>query len=37
MHEQYPISYQEHATIEEENVLFEGVVQAAATRLLRKE
>jgi len=31
MHEQYPISYQEHATIEEENVLFEGVVQAAAT------
>lgn len=31
MHEQYPISYQEHATIEEENILFEGVVQAAAT------
>jgi ribosomal protein S18 acetylase RimI-like enzyme len=30
MRELYPISYQEHATIEEENVLFEGVVQAAA-------
>ena len=30
MKEQYPISYQEHATTEEENILFEGVVQAAA-------
>ena len=30
MQEQYPISYQEHATIEEEEALFEGVVQAAA-------
>jgi ribosomal protein S18 acetylase RimI-like enzyme len=31
MKEGYPISYQEHATTEEENILFEGVVQAAAT------
>lgn len=30
MQERYPISYQEQATTEEENVLFEGVVQAAA-------
>ena len=29
MKEQYPISYQEHATTEEENILFEGVVHAA--------
>ena len=31
MKEHYPISYQEFATAEEENILFEGVVQAAAT------
>src|SRR3990167_8052028 len=31
MQKQYLISYQEHATIEEENVLFEGIVQAAVT------
>jgi len=31
MKERYPISYQEHATTEEENILFEGVVQAAVS------
>ena len=31
MKEQYPISYQEQATAEEESILFEGVVQAAAS------
>ncbi|MDN3504847.1 MAG: GNAT family N-acetyltransferase [Rhabdochlamydiaceae bacterium] len=31
MHEQYPISYQENTTIEEENILFEGVADAAVT------
>lgn len=30
MKELYSISYQEHATIEEETILFEGIVQAAA-------
>ena len=29
MKEQYPISYQEQATAQEENILFEGLVQAA--------
>ena len=29
MQEDYSISYEEHATIEEESILFEGIVQAA--------